>query len=86
MELQARIEQTAAAADSVAAEVERAAAAIDATQQQVASLTTLVEKGTAVPPKDLARVRESLANAPRPDIAHLERARTDLRAVRPSPP
>lgn len=79
--VRAEIRQTAAAADEVAAQAEQAAAAVEATKQQLASLTGLLETRQVLPAAAAQPIRARLAAAPNVDLTKLGTARATLKRV-----
>ncbi len=75
------IAQTAAAADTVAAEAEQAAAGIDATRRQLASLTREIENRGVLVPAVTRPIQSQLSAVPAIDRTALERARANLRRL-----
>jgi hypothetical protein len=75
------IAQTAAAADEVAAQAEQAAAGIEATKEQLTSLTHELDTRQVLPVAVTEMIRARLSTVRNVDVSKLNAARTDLKAV-----
>jgi len=79
-----QIRQTAAVADEVAAQAQQAAATVEATKQQLANLTDLLETRHVLPAAATQPIRAQLAAAAKVDLTKLRTARATLsRVIKP---
>lgn len=75
------IKKTAEAVDQVAAQAQLAAGAVEATRQQLASLTDLLESKQVLSAATAQPIRAKLEAAPRTDVMKLGTARESLKRV-----
>ena len=75
------IKKTAEEVDQVAAQAQLAAGAVEATRQQLASLTDLLESKQVLSAATTQPIRAKLEAAPRADVMKLGTARENLKRV-----
>ncbi len=80
--LRNEIAETAAAADEVAAQAEQAAAGLEATKQQLASLTRQLDANRALPGRAAQPIQQQISSIPTVDRSKLTAARATLRTLR----